>query len=342
MSSQKCPSCGLVNWSDAPECKRCRAPIQPGEEGYAFRQPIVFEEEKPATVLGVLMIIWGALLLIGGLYLLTFGHASHVLVFGPATLISGVSVARGRQSMMGLYFLGIVVMLLWAGSQGKVGVALSGSLFGAIIGLLVIKRRLPILAGFLIVLSCLGTLGALAIPILLKPGNVAWRDFRPPEGMFSVQMPAEPVARDWGVEQLANGYRMKKSSYEARVRGQGSALFFVVEYLPSLPPVADTSVYEKALEAELNNILNNTKSTLRSKEKIKVNGYYGLSYQLNPPENLAMDRPVSTGKIFMNAGHLYVMQLTASESSELLAGKDRFLTPSFLSSSQAGITNTPY
>ncbi len=72
MSSQECPSCGLVNWSDAPECKRCRAPIQPGEETYAFRPPIVFEEEKPATVLGVLMTIWGALMLAGGLYLAHF------------------------------------------------------------------------------------------------------------------------------------------------------------------------------------------------------------------------------------------------------------------------------
>ncbi len=183
--------------------------------------------------------------------------------------------------------------------------------------------------------------GALAIPILLKPASVAWRDFRPPEGMFSVQMPAEPVARDWGVEQMANGYRMTKHSYEARVRGQGSALYIVVEYLPALPPVADTSIYEKALDAELTNIMNNTKSTLRSKEKISVNGYHGLSYQLNPPENLAMDRPFTTGKIFMNAGHLYVMQLTASESSELLVSKDRFLTPSFLSDTQAGITRRP-
>ncbi len=57
--------------------------------------------------------------------------------------------------MMGLYSLGILVMLFWAGSQGQVSVALGGSLFGGVIGLLVSKRRAPILAGFLIILSCL-------------------------------------------------------------------------------------------------------------------------------------------------------------------------------------------
>ena len=44
----------------------------------------------------------------------------------------------------------------------------------------------------------------------------------------------------------------------------------------------------------------------------------------------------------MNSDHLYVMHLTASESSELLAGMDKFLTPNFLSGSQVGISQPPY
>ena len=67
MSSQKCPSCGLTNWSDALECKRCKAPQQPLEATAAIRPSMpIFDEEKPATALGILMIIWGALMLTAG------------------------------------------------------------------------------------------------------------------------------------------------------------------------------------------------------------------------------------------------------------------------------------
>jgi hypothetical protein len=129
MSGQKCPNCGLTNWSDVPECKRCKAPQQPQEETYGFRPPQpIFEKEKPATALGILMVIWGALMLTGGVYLLTFNQASYILALGSATLISGVSVTRGRQSGMALYFLGIVVTVFWACSQGRVGLAIGTSL----------------------------------------------------------------------------------------------------------------------------------------------------------------------------------------------------------------------
>jgi hypothetical protein len=341
MTSQKCPHCGLINWSDAPDCKRCKAAIEPGDEATAFQPPMNFcEEKKPATVLGILMIIWGLLMLAGGLLLLTFGQVSHVLMAAAGTLISGVSVTRGRHSMA-LYFVGIVVMFFWATSQGQVGVAIGSLVYLGVVGLLVSRRRWPILAGFMIILSCLGFLGVVMMPFLMKPARVAWRDFRPSQGMFSVQMPADPVARDGGVEPINNGFSLKKHLYEARVKGQGSALYVVVEYMPALPEAEDTA-YERALEAELSTIMTNTNSTLLFKQKTMVNGYHALSYQLSPPKNLALERPLTTGKIIMNSNYLYVMQITASQSSELYAGMNKFLTPSLLSDKQVGISQPSY
>ena len=168
--------------------------------------------------------------------------------------------------------------------------------------------------------------GALAIPTLMRPARVAWREFQPSEGMFDVQMPAEPVKREPVVESAGGGITLTKNTYEASVKGQGSALYVIVEFSPALPLV-ETSIYEKALEAELTTLANNTHSTVRSKDKITVNGYHGLSYTLNPPKNLALDRPFSTGKIIINSNYLYVMHITASESSELREGMDKFLTP---------------
>jgi len=50
---------------------------------------------------------------------------------------------------------------------------------------------------------------------------------------------------------------------------------------------------------------------------------------MKPPDNLALKSPKTFVKLFMNSDQLYVMQITASQTSELLAGKDMFLTPHF-------------
>ena len=322
--NQKCPGCGLINWSDAEECKRCKAPLQPLGEADAFTSTMpVFEQEKPATVLGTLMIIWGALALTSGLYVLTFGAVTHVLVLGPAILVSGIAVVRGRQSGMALYFVGVLVMFFWLFSEGRVVLAIGSFLYAGLIGLLVTKRRLPILAGALIVFSSVAFVGAMMLPTLLRADKVAWRSFQPSHGMFSLQMPSEPNARDPKVEQK-NGYVLTKHIYESRVKGQGGALYVVVEITPALP-VSETSSYEKILDAELTNFLKNTNSTLVSKSQLDFHGHQGLMFEVKPPQNLALEKPRSFGRIFMNSNHLYLMNLTATESSELMNYRANFL-----------------
>jgi hypothetical protein len=88
--------------------------------------------------------------------------------------------------------------------------------------------------------------------------------------------------------------------------------------------------------------MTNTNSTLLFKQKTMVNGYHALSYQLSPPKNLALERPLTTGKIIMNSNYLYVMQITASQASELYADMNKFLTPSLLSDKQVGISQPSY
>jgi hypothetical protein len=325
--SQKCQSCGLVNWANAPECKRCKAPLQPLESSGATELTMpVFEQKKPATALGVLMIIWGVLMSAAGLFILSFGPVSHVLVLGPAIIISGIFVMRGRQRPTVLYFLGVLVMLFWVSAEGKAFLGIGGALFAGLIGLLITKRRFPILAGFLIVFSCLAIIGAMLLPTLMMPAKVGWRNFQPPQGSFTLQMPSEPIARQTKVEHL-NGYTLTKHIYESRVRGQGAALYVVVEFTPALS-LSEPSFYEKILDAELTALLNTTNSTLVSKYKeVAFSDCLGIRYEVKPPANLDLEKPRSLGRIFMNSDHLYLMHFTASERSELMANSAYFLNP---------------
>lgn len=329
MSSQKCPNCRLVNWSDATSCKRCNTPLHDLNEADYFVPPTQprLESEKPAPFLGLLMIGWGLLLLAAGLYLLSLGSASPVLVGGPAILVTGIFVMRGRRGIFGLYFLGTLVMSGWLGVTSGMTAGIGSFLFPGLVGLLVVNRRYPLLAGFLIVLSCVSVIGTFAITgVLMRPSKVAWRGFRAPQTLFTVQMPSEPIVRDPIVTQRGP-YMMTKHIYESRIAGQGATLYVIVDYVPSLP--LDRVSSEEILNAEVNALATGTSSTVVSTERITVSGHTGLQVEMKPPDNLALKSPKTFIKLFMNSDHLYLMQLTASQPSELLDGKDTFLTPQF-------------
>ena len=326
MSSQKCPNCGLVNWANATSCKRCNTPLHDLNEADYFVPPTP-EGEKPATILGLLMVGWGLLLLAAGLYLLSFGAATPVLVGGPAILVTGIFVMRGSRGIFVLYFLGTLTMSSWLGVTKGMTAGMGSFLFPMIVGLLVLNRRYPLVAGFLIVLSCVLVIGTFVITgVLLRSAKVAWRGFRAPQTLFTVQMPSEPIVREPIVTQRGP-FMMTKRIYESRIAGQGATLYVIVNYVPSLPPGRVS--YDDILNAEIDALAAGTSSTVLSRERIAVSGYTGLEVEMKPPDNLSIKSPKTFMKVFMNSDQLYLMQLTASQTSELIEGKDTFLTPQF-------------
>lgn len=324
MSTQKCSNCGLVNWADAANCKRCDAPLQ--QFGVTAMRPSI-QVDRPPRVLGFMIIIWGLLMFAAGLFLLRVGGTVHPIVLaGPVILISGILVMRGHVAAPGLYFLGIIGMCVWLAATKNAPFAIGSFIFPGLIGLLVAKRRFPILAGFLIVLSCVALLAPFLIAGMLGPSKVVWRDFRPAHGLFTVRMPSEPRALDPIVKSVES-YTMTNHRYESLIRGQGATLYVVVNFSPAIS--VEGVSYEEMLDLELNGMIKRTSSTLISKRSTTVNGYPGLEFELKPPDNLALASPRVFGKVFMNSEHLYVMAITASEGSELLASKDDFLNPTF-------------
>ena len=60
---------------------------------------------------------------------------------------------------------------------------------------------------------------------LLKPGRVAWQDFRPAQGLFTVKMRAEPIAHDSKVERVGS-YTITNHPSESLL-SQNRALTFI-------------------------------------------------------------------------------------------------------------------
>jgi hypothetical protein len=85
--------------------------------------------------------------------------------------------------------------------------------------------------------------------------------------------------------------------------------------------------YEKALDAELNDLLRRTNSTLVSKRSTTLGSFPGLEFEIRPPSNMSSRGEKSYGKMFIARNQLYFLSITATEGSELMRGKDRFLNP---------------
>jgi hypothetical protein len=91
MNNRKCPGCGLVNFADAPECKRCGTPLDPSAaEDFVWDDESVGEGGKKRRgllrrVLAVLAVL--AVLLVGW-------HASLLFTSTAATYDETAQVAR--------------------------------------------------------------------------------------------------------------------------------------------------------------------------------------------------------------------------------------------------------
>ncbi len=131
MSSQKCPACGLINWSSEESCKRCNATLQElsGSPNVEPAWQSRVEPEKPPRVLGVLLIVWGVLLFATGLFLFAYSGITHaVLVGGPIIAVSGILVMSGRRAGVYLYFLSIAIMAVWLAKTQSVPLAIGSSI----------------------------------------------------------------------------------------------------------------------------------------------------------------------------------------------------------------------
>jgi quinoprotein glucose dehydrogenase len=92
---------------------------------------------KPPRTLGILLAVLGALLFVGGLWLLTRGASAYFLVVGLGLALSGMLLASGKK--VGLIAYAITLAVIIAGSFLEEGMNTSK---------LVPRIAVPIVIGF--------------------------------------------------------------------------------------------------------------------------------------------------------------------------------------------------
>jgi len=179
--------------------------------------------------------------------------------------------------------------------------------------------------GALIVFAVIAV-GVVGVVLVVKShSRIAWQEFRPGEPGLSVMMPGAPTAHEPVVTPLAIG-EMKNYMYTSTIIGQGSALFGMVVFPTSFDDNLKIQA-NKVLEAELDDMLKRTNSTLVSKSSFDEAEIRGLSFEFKPPGNVTPRVDRGFGKMYLTKNRLYFLTIVAKDDSELFAGKEKFLKP---------------
>ena len=177
------------------------------------------------------------------------------------------------------------------------------------------------------VFACVGglVLGAIVynvgMGLIRGDAKVNWIEFHPDGQSITVMMPNEPKREEPMQPTLPTG-SVSMHAFISEVRGQGAAVFSYADY--SGVDMGDTS---QALDGALNGMLNKSNSKLVSKAPINYQGMPGLEFEVTPPESAGIKNGRGYGKLLLSNNRLYIIFITASENTDLIAGKDRFLNP---------------
>ena len=153
--------------------------------------------------------------------------------------------------------------------------------------------------------------------------KVNWIEYHPDGLEMTVMMPNEPTRVEPVLTPMAGG-SMSNHTYASVVPSQGTVVFCFIDYNGIY--ISD-EVVPQALDAELNGFASRTHSTVISKNPINYQGMSGLEFELSPSTELGAKGSRSYGKMFVNSTRLYFLSITAGDGTDLLANKDKFLSP---------------
>ena len=175
--------------------------------------------------------------------------------------------------------------------------------------------------GALIVLAFMAIV-VVAVLFVKSHSKVAWQEFRPGEPGLSVMMPGEPTAHEPVITPMAAG-EMKRYLYTSTVIGQGQVALCVVTF----PVFFDHAKFDvdKVLDGEMDNLLQDTNSTLVSKSSFDEGEVKGLSFEFKPEGKWVADANSGFGKLYLTGNRLYALTIVARKNSELHQNREKFL-----------------
>ena len=185
------------------------------------------------------------------------------------------------------------------------------------------QSRFPILKAFalvVVVLAVFFTVTRWGLGLVRSGGTVNWIEYNPDGLPITVMMPNTPVRLEPVVTSIPGGGTISQHQYTSTVAGQGAAMFSFADVSGRWLNKADMPRYS---EAALQAMLPQLNAALVSKSPIEYQGMPGLEFELKSLD----DDERGYGKLFVSPTRMYMLIIAGHEGTNLMAGKEKFLTP---------------
>lgn len=185
------------------------------------------------------------------------------------------------------------------------------------------KTKVPIFK-IIGVVFLIGVVSAVGLGLLAYNMRIKWQMLQPDGSDLIFWMPGQFTSNDTAATPTPMGIMTKRISV-ATLSGQGTATLAVVNFSRGFSFSRDMT-QEQVLEAELDNFLKATNSTLVSKNLVTVYGMKALEFEMKPGE-AGVANAKGYGKLILGSSRVYLAALVANEGSSLDRQKDKFLNP---------------
>ncbi|HEY0377097.1 MAG TPA: hypothetical protein VGC87_09075 [Pyrinomonadaceae bacterium] len=178
------------------------------------------------------------------------------------------------------------------------------------------------LVGLVIILAVAALVGFVAVPRLLKPkvdfANLAWAEYKSPDGKFSITMPSAP--KDRSVSRMTPIGNVQGHLLESDVSRDGGCMMAYADYPVEHLDVSEEKMYDYAVQGAL---AQQRELSLGSRKFITLDGYRGLEVELKPSSANVM--ATATGRIFWVPPRMYVVMAGGLDTPEFKAMQTRCL-----------------
>ncbi len=184
------------------------------------------------------------------------------------------------------------------------------------------RSGFPILKGFAIVVVVLAVFATAwwGVGFVRGGAKIQWSEYHPDGLPITVIMPNTPVRLEPVVTPIPGGGTISQHQYTANVPDQGGVMFSFADVSGRLINREDMPRYS---EAALQALLPQLNAALVSKSPIEFQGMQGLEFEIKSLD----DDERGYGKLFVSPTRMYVLIIAGHEGTNLMAGKEQFLTP---------------
>ena len=181
-----------------------------------------------------------------------------------------------------------------------------------------------VIVGVIVSVALLSLIAAVAIPKLLgrktvDPASLSWREYKAPDGSFSVSLPGEP--KEMQLNQPTPAGTAKVRAVITEIGRDGACMVMSAEY-PQLSKVSEDMLYEQTLKNMESR--GTARAVLGNRKFITHDGHKGIEVEFKPkgPEGV---NATGRTRLFIVMPRVYVVLAGGPEGSEFAPVIDRCL-----------------